>query len=247
MVFQNPDASLTPHRTVGAAIARPLKLLGGLRGADLKERTVQLLQAVQLPASYYHRKPGELSGGERQRVAIACAFAANPQLVLLDEPLSALDVSVQGALMNLLLTLQQEHQTSYLFISHDLSAVQHLSDLLAVVYLGHLMEWGRAEKVLAPPFHPYTEALLSAVPIADPDCVQENIRLEGSVPSPTDVPTGCRFHPRCPRYLGSVCREQEPPWQADDAEHRIYCHIPLAELRELQASVCAVTPTESEA
>ena len=247
MVFQNPDASLTPHRTVGAAIGRPLKLLGGVRGADLKQRTVELLQAVQLPASYYYRKPGELSGGERQRVAIACAFAANPQLVLLDEPLSALDVSVQGALMNLLLTLQQEHQTSYLFISHDLSAVQHLSDLLAVVYLGHVMEWGEADRVLTPPFHPYTEALLSAVPIADPDCEQENIRLEGSVPSPTDVPPGCRFHPRCPRCLGDVCKEQEPPWQGDEEEHRIYCHIPLAELSGLQTAVCAPALSGSEA
>lgn len=247
MVFQNPDASLTPHRTVGAAIARPLRLLGGVRGADLEERIVQLLRAVQLPDSYYHRKPGELSGGERQRVSIACAFAAHPQLVLLDEPLSALDVSVQGALMNLLLTLQRENQTSYLFISHDLSAVQHLSDLLAVVYLGHVMEWGLAARVLAPPYHPYTEALLSAVPIADPDCEQENIRLEGSVPSPTDVPSGCRFHPRCPRCLGDVCKEQEPPWQGDDAEHTVYCHIPLAELSALQTVMCAPTATRSEA
>lgn len=246
MVFQNPDASLTPHRTIGAAIGRPLKLLGGVRGDDLEQRTIELLKAVQLPPSYYYRKPGELSGGERQRVAIACAFAADPQLVLLDEPLSALDVSVQGALMNLLLTLQAERGASYLFISHDLSAVQHLSDLIAVVYLGHVMEWGWAARVLSAPFHPYTEALLSAVPIADPDAHQENIRLEGSIPTPTDVPSGCRFHPRCPRCLGAICRDQEPPWRGDEGDHLVYCHIPLPDLCRLQASAEAPTPSAME-
>jgi len=246
MVFQNPDATLNPHRSVGAAIARPMRLLKGVRGAELRRQSIELLKAVQLPASYFGRKPGELSQGERQRVAIARAFAADPELVLCDEPISSLDVSVQGALMNLLLGLQAERGTSYLFISHDLSAVQHLSDVIAVVYLGHMVEWGAATRVLTPPFHPYTEALLSAIPVADPDVLQANIRLEGSVPTPIDVPSGCRFHPRCPRCLGEICSTQEPPWQDGGGGHWIYCHIPLDTLREFEAQTISTSRPRGE-
>jgi len=146
--------------------------------------------------------------------------------------------------MNLLMKLQVEKSTSYVFISHDLSAVQHLSDAIAVVYLGHVMEIGDAVKVLTPPFHPYTEALLSAVPLADPDVKQKPIRLGGTVPSAMDVPPGCRFHPRCPRCLGDICREQEPPWREGDGEHRIYCHIPLDELARLQAETLVLAGEE---
>jgi len=235
MVFQNPDASLNPTRSVGDAIMRPLSLLGGLDRQRAKERAKELLLAVSLPVSYFERLPHELSGGEKQRVAIARAFAAEPELILCDEPISSLDVSVQGSLMNLLMRLQVEKQTSYVFISHDLSAVQHLSDAIAVVYLGHVMEIGDATRVLTPPFHPYTEALLSAIPLADPDIKQKPIRLGGSVPSAMFVPSGCRFHPRCPRCLGEVCVEQEPPWREGEGDHRIYCHIPLEELARLQA------------
>jgi peptide/nickel transport system ATP-binding protein len=235
MVFQNPDASLNPTRSVGDAIMRPLTLLSGLSRKEAKDRALGLLRSVSLPASYFDRLPHELSGGEKQRVAIARAFAAEPGIILCDEPISSLDVSVQGSLMNLLMKLQVEQQTSYLFISHDLSAVQHLSDVIAVVYLGHVMELGDATTVLTPPFHPYTEALLSAVPLADPDVKQKPIRLAGSVPSAMNVPTGCRFHPRCPRCLGDVCREQEPPWREGEGDHRIYCHIPLDDLARLQA------------
>jgi peptide/nickel transport system ATP-binding protein len=202
---------------------------------------------VILPASYFERLPHELSGGEKQRVAIARAFAAEPQLILCDEPISSLDVSVQGSLMNLLMRLQLEQQTSYVFISHDLSAVQHLSDAIAVVYLGRIMELGDAVRVLTPPFHPYTEALLSAVPLADPDVKQKPIRLSGSVPSAMDVPSGCRFHPRCPRFLGDICVEQEPPWREGEGEHRIYCHIPLDELARLQAETLVLNPEEGGA
>ena len=235
MVFQNPDASLNPTRSVGEAIMRPLSLLGGMGRRAARERSLELLQAVSLPSTYFDRLPHELSGGEKQRVAIARAFAAEPELILCDEPISSLDVSVQGSLMNLLMRLQVEKRTSYVFISHDLSAVQHLSDSVAVVYLGRVMELGEAAKVLIPPFHPYTEALLSAVPLADPDVKQKAIRLGGSVPSAMDVPPGCRFHPRCPRCLGDICREQEPPWREGEGEHRICCHIPLDELARLQA------------
>ncbi len=235
MVFQNPDASLNPTRSVGDAIMRPLTLLGGLGRRQAKERARELLRSVSLPVSYFDRLPHELSGGEKQRVAIARAFAAEPELILCDEPISSLDVSVQGSLMNLLMRLQVEKQTSYVFISHDLSAVQHLSDAIAVVYLGHAMEVGDAVNVLTPPFHPYTEALLSAVPLPDPDVKQKPIRLGGSVPSAIDVPSGCRFHTRCPRFLGDICVEQEPPWREGVGDHRVYCHISLDELSRLQA------------
>jgi peptide/nickel transport system ATP-binding protein len=235
MVFQNPDASLNPTRSVGDSIARPLVLLHGMSRKDAAARARELLRAVSLPETYFERLPHELSGGEKQRVAIARAFAVEPELILCDEPISSLDVSVQGSLMNLLMKLQVEKQTSYLFISHDLSAVQHLSDAIAVVYVGKIMEIGPAVSVLTPPFHPYTEALVSAVPVADPDIEQRPIRLGGSVPSAMDVPSGCRFHPRCPRFLGDICREQEPPWREGEGEHRICCHIPLSDLARLQA------------
>jgi len=242
MVFQNPDASLNPTRTVGDAITRPLVLLGGMGRPEARKRAEELLQAVSLPVGYFDRLPNELSGGEKQRVAIARAFAAQPELILCDEPISSLDVSVQGSLMNLLMKLQVEQRTSYVFISHDLSAVQHLSDTIAVVYLGRIMEIGDAAKVLTPPFHPYSEALLSAVPVADPDVTQTPIRLGGTVPSAMDVPPGCRFHPRCPRYLGDVCWEQEPPCRKGEGEHRIYCQIPLDELCRLQAETLVLAP-----
>ncbi len=234
MIFQNPDASLNPRHTVGRAIARPLTVLGRLDARAARERALQLLAAVRLAPTYYDRYPNELSGGEKQRVAIARAFAVAPDLVVCDEPISSLDVSVQGSLMNLLLDLQGEEGTSYLFISHDLAAVQHLSDRIAVMYLGHLMEFGEAAKVLQPPYHPYTEALLSAIPVPDPTIHQDPIRLRGG-PSPTlEIPSGCRFHPRCPRFLGPICMETEPPWREGEGDHAIYCHIPLAELARAQ-------------
>jgi peptide/nickel transport system ATP-binding protein len=247
MVFQNPDASLNPTRSVGEAIMRPLSLLGGLDRREAKQGAKDLLQSVSLPVSYFDRLPHELSGGEKQRVAIARAFAAEPELILCDEPISSLDVSVQGSLMNLLMQLQVEKKTSYVFISHDLSAVQHLSDAIAVVYLGHVMEIGDATSVLTPPFHPYTEALLSAVPLADPDVKQKPIRLGGAVPSAMAVPSGCRFHPRCPRFLGDICATQEPPWHEGEGDHRVYCHIPLAELARLQAETLVLGDQEGGA
>ncbi len=247
MVFQNPDASLNPTRTVGDAISRPLVLLGGMGRTEAATRARELLEAVSLPAGYYDRLPNELSGGEKQRVAIARAFAAEPDLILCDEPISSLDVSVQGSLMNLLMKLQVEQRTSYVFISHDLSAVQHLSDTIAVVYVGRVMELGDAVTVLTPPFHPYTEALLSAVPVADPDVKQTPIRLRGNVPSAMDIPSGCRFHTRCPRFLGDICREHEPPWRHGEGSHRIYCHIPLDELVQLQAETLVLASTTEDA
>ncbi len=242
MVFQNPDASLNPRMKVGDIIARPLKRLAGVSARDLRHRTLDLLEAVHLPESYIDRLPEELSGGEKQRVAIARAFAADPDLVICDEPVSALDVSVQGSLLNLLAELQRTRGTTYLFISHDLAAVRHLADQIAVVYLGRFWENGTTEEVFAPPYHPYTEALLSAIPVPNPEVHQERIRLEGSVPSAMHTPSGCRFHPRCPRKIGRLCETDEPPWRSVSATHRICCHIEIEELKRLQAPVLSPVP-----
>lgn len=247
MVFQNPDASLNPLHTVGESVARPMSLLRKMSKEQVKEKVSELFKAVNLPEDYINRLPHELSGGEKQRVAIARAFAADPTLMICDEPIASLDVSVQAALMNLLVDLQEKNGTSYLFISHDLAAVRYLSDWIAVVYLGRLWEVGSAEKVFMPPCHPYTEALLSAIPIPDPDIRQERIRLHGSVPSAVNIPPGCRFHTRCPRKIGAICEQKEPPWQHVSDEHSICCHIPLDELKEMQGAGSirlAVSPGE---
>lgn len=234
MVFQNPDASLNPQHTVGASIARPLILLGNLSREGIKERVKELLAAVNLPETYGSRLPHELSGGEKQRVAIARAFATGPALMICDEPISSLDVSVQASLLNLLAELQDTQGTSYLFISHDLAAVRHLSHWIAVVYLGRIWEIGSASDVIKPPQHPYTEALFSALPIPDPEVPQNQIRLHGNIPSAVDIPPGCRFHTRCPRKLGALCETVEPPWQEPGDWHRIRCHIPAERLKKLQ-------------
>jgi peptide/nickel transport system ATP-binding protein len=235
MVFQSPQSSLNPRRTVRQELVRPLMRLAGQDRRTAKERAVELLQAVRLPPSYLDRYPGELSGGEKQRVAIARAFASGPELVICDEPLSSLDVSVQGALMNLLLDLQAEAGTAYLFISHDLAAVQHLSHLIGVMYLGRLVEQGEALRVLSPPYHPYTEALLSAVPDPDPSVRASRLLPRGGEDATGDDGPGCPFHHRCPRYLGDVCRDEEPPWRTGTG-HAIRCHIPYCRLLAQQSA-----------
>jgi peptide/nickel transport system ATP-binding protein len=196
---------------------------------------VRLLAAVRLPADYARRMPGQLSGGEKQRVAIARAFATHPALLLADEPVSSLDVSVQATILNLLNELQLQQDSAMLFISHDLAVVGYLADEIAVIYLGHLMELTRAADLFEPPFHPYTEALLSAVPVPDPDGRKEQINLEGDIPSPIQIPSGCPFHTRCPRFLGQICVQETPPWRTDPATgKRYFCHIPVDELHSLQ-------------
>jgi peptide/nickel transport system ATP-binding protein len=238
MVFQNPDEALNPYLSVGISLRRPLITLlkKSEREADAMVR--DLLAAVRLPPEYAGRMPGQLSGGEKQRVAIARAFASHPDLLLADEPVSSLDVSVQASILNLLNELQSEQGSSMLFISHDLAVVGYLADEIAVVYLGHLMELAQAETLFDPPYHPYTEALLSAVPVANPDIHQENIRLEGDIPSPIDIPSGCPFHTRCARFLGEICVTETPPWRVDPATGKHYfCHIPQEELRAIQEKV----------
>jgi peptide/nickel transport system ATP-binding protein len=238
MVFQNPDSTMNPSYTVGQQIARPMQRFKTAPKERIRAEVVKLLRAVRLGESYYDRLPRQLSGGEKQRVGIARALASRPDLVLCDEPVSALDVSVQAAVLNLLLEIQREYGTTLLFIAHDLSVVRFFSDYVAVMYLGQIMESGPAEAIYAPPYHPYTEALLSAVPIPDPEAQQKHIRLSGSVPSALDPPSGCPFHTRCPRRDllpdgGLICETEVPPWQEAGQEHRIFCHIPLAKLQSL--------------
>jgi peptide/nickel transport system ATP-binding protein len=235
MVFQNPEATLNPSHTVGWPLARALKRFGVAKHKrGVEERVKELLDLVCLPAAIRHRRPRQLSGGQKQRVAIARAFAGNPELVVADEPVAALDVSVQAAIVNLLLQIQAEHGTTMVFISHDLALVRYLADYVVVMYLGRVMESAPVAALFAPPYHPYTEALLSAVPVPDPTVEQKRIHLEGEIPSPLNVPRGCRFAGRCPRKLGSICDEQPPPEQQAGAGHRIACHIPLDVLRRVE-------------
>jgi peptide/nickel transport system ATP-binding protein len=233
MVFQNPESTLNPAHSVGYAIGRPLRILGTMSPREVHQETQRLLRAVKLDGNYIDRKPDQLSGGEKQRVAIARAFAENPRLVLCDEPVSSLDVSVQASVLNLLLEFQVERETAFIFISHDLSVVRYISDYIAVMYLGQLCEIGPTQSLFAPPYHPYTEALLSAVPVPDPRVRRKRIRLVGTVPSPINPPPGCRFQTRCPRKMGGICETQCPPKQEVNGEHQIYCHISIEKLSRL--------------
>jgi len=198
---------------------------------------MRLLEAVKLGKGYYNRPPRQLSGGEKQRVAIARAFAGRPTLVLCDEPLSSLDVSVQAAILNLLREFQQRYGTTLMFISHDLSVVHELCDYVAVMYLGQICEIGPTEALFTPPYHPYTEALLSAVPIPDPSADQKSIRLSGTVPSALNPPSGCPFHTRCPRKIGTICERESPPWQQITDKHYIRCHMSLKDLRAMESVI----------
>jgi peptide/nickel transport system ATP-binding protein len=239
IVFQNPDSALNRSHTVRRLVGRALSRLSGLSGAKREERLRELTSSVRLQERYLGVRPSALSGGLKQRVAIARAFAGNPRLVVCDEPTSALDVSVQAAILNLLADLQREQRTSYLFISHDLGVVRYLSDRIAVLYLGRLMEIGPAEEVFNGPHHPYTEALLSAIPSLDGE--RERIRLSGDIPSAANPPSGCVFHTRCPRRLQSgICETEEPPLADVAPGRQMRCHIPLDELRELQSAAEAV-------
>jgi peptide/nickel transport system ATP-binding protein len=234
IVFQNPDSALNRRRSVRWLITQPLSRLAGLSGGRLAERLNDLVRSVRMEQRHLSLKPGQLSGGLKQRVAIARAFGGGPRLVVCDEPTSALDVSVQAAILNLLADLQAKEQVTYLFISHDLGVVRYLSDRIAVLYLGRVMEIGPAEQVFAGPHHPYTEALLSAVPSLDGQRT-ERIKLTGEIPSAANPPSGCVFHTRCPRRLTTgVCETIEPPLDEVEPGHFLSCHIPFAELRQLQ-------------
>jgi peptide/nickel transport system ATP-binding protein len=239
IVFQNPDSALNRRHSVRRLLSRSLSKLGGYHGEQLEQRLRQLLSEVRLSERHLSMRPVQLSGGLKQRVAIGRAFAGDPRVVICDEPTSALDVSVQAAILNLLTDLQRREDVAYLFISHDLGVVRYLSDRIAVLYLGRVMEVGPAERVFSGPHHPYTEALLSAVPTLEAP-TRERIRLEGEIPSAAKPPSGCVFHTRCPRKIGAICETTEPPLAEAEAGHAIRCHIPLDELQRLQGSEVTV-------
>jgi len=224
MVFQDPFSSLNPRLTVMEIVGEPMKIHRLAQGRALEERVRELLEMVGLKAQHMRRYPYEFSGGQRQRIVIARALASNPRLIVADEPVSALDVSVQAQILNLLEDLKSEFHLTYLFISHDLSVVQHVSDRVAVMYLGRLVELGDAEAVYFTPKHPYTEALLSAIPRVDRRKKVDRILLKGDVPSPLHSPSGCRFHPRC-RYAEKVCIQEEPELRDVGDSHYVACHF----------------------
>ncbi len=236
MVFQNPTASLNPKLPIRHAILRSLRKLAGVGRRESRDRASELLEAVGLDPAYLDRRPGELSGGEQQRVALASAFAANAELIVADEAVSALDVSVQAQVLNLLEEHQRERGTSYIFISHDLGVVRYVSDDILVLYAGHVAESGPAACVLNVPSHPYTEALLSAAPVPDPEAAPTAIRLSGAVPTLRERFQGCFFVGRCPRKIGAVCDTSPPPAQIGPGspDHAIHCHIPVDELTAMQ-------------
>ncbi|MFB6074543.1 MAG: ABC transporter ATP-binding protein [Haloarculaceae archaeon] len=241
-IFQDPFSSLNPRLTVGDIIGEPLDIHDIASGSARTERINELLETVGLNASHSHRYPHEFSGGQRQRIGIARALAVDPEIIVCDEPVSALDVSVQAQILNLLEDLQDEFDLSYVFIAHDLSVVEHISDRIAVMYLGEVAERGRTEEVFAEPHHPYTEALLSAIPEPDPEWMGEQIFLSGSVPSPIDPPSGCRFHTRCPRVIQPEDLDlAQPVWRS-----LMDLKLRLREADELEAVTAVVEEDDGE-
>ena len=224
MIFQDPFSSLNPRMTVRDIIGEPLVIHGIARGAALDERVAKLMEEVGLNPSYMRRYPHEFSGGQRQRIGLARTLSLNPRLIVADEPVSALDVSIQAQVLNLLSELRAELGLTFIFIAHDLSVVEHISDRIAVMYVGKLVEIAESDELLRNPKHPYTEALVSAVPPADPDIKMERIILEGDVPSPVNPPSGCTFHPRC-RYAKERCSQEIPALREVAPDHLVACHF----------------------
>jgi oligopeptide/dipeptide ABC transporter ATP-binding protein len=227
MIFQDPFASLNPRYTIGSLVAEPMHIYKVASHAEIRERTSELLRVVGLRPEYIDRYPHEFSGGQRQRIAVARALSINPEFVIADEPVSALDVSIRAQVLNLLQRLQQQFNLTYLFVSHDLSVVRHVADRIAVMYLGRIVELADRDELYAAPKHPYTKALLSAVPIPDPQVEKRRKRiiLAGDLPSPINIPTGCRFHTRCP-MAQDICRQVEPAYEAKEGrEHYAACHF----------------------
>ncbi len=234
MIFQDPYGSLNPRRRVGSIIGDPFAIHGVADGPERKHRVQELMEVVGLNPEHYNRFPAEFSGGQRQRIGVARALALRPKLIVCDEPVSALDVSIQAQIINLLADLQSEFNLAYLFIAHDLSVVRHVSDRIAVMYLGKVVELADAGRLYAQPRHPYSTALLSAVPVADPDQADQRQRiiLSGDVPSPIDPPSGCRFHPRCPKAQPR-CVDEEPLLDEKSPGDLAACHFPVADGEDL--------------
>jgi oligopeptide transport system ATP-binding protein len=237
MIFQDPYSSLNPRKRVGAIIGDPFDIHHIGEGKERKKQVQELMEVVGLNPEHYNRFPAEFSGGQRQRIGVARALALRPRLIICDEPVSALDVSIQAQVINLLEDLQEEFHLTYVFIAHDLSVVRHVSDRVAVMYLGKVVELSDAKRLYAEPKHPYSGALLSAVPIPDPDRIHERQRviLLGDVPSPIDPPSGCRFHPRCPKAQ-QRCVDEEPPLELKASGDLAACHFPLEPGEDLAAA-----------
>jgi oligopeptide/dipeptide ABC transporter ATP-binding protein len=229
MIFQDPFASLNPRKTIGSIIGDPYRLHKTIPKSKIKGEVQQVMELVGLNPEHYNRYPHEFSGGQRQRIGVARALALRPKLIVCDEPVSALDVSIQAQILNLLEDLQEEFNLTYLFIAHDLSVVKHVSDRVAVMYLGKIVEMATGQTLYRNPKHPYSGALLSAVPVPDPNLAAQKKRiiLEGDVPSPIDPPSGCRFHPRCPNAQFPKCREEEPQLEPHHPGQVAACHYPL--------------------
>jgi oligopeptide/dipeptide ABC transporter ATP-binding protein len=227
MIFQDPYNSLNPRRRVGSIIGDPFAIQGALDGAERKRRVQELMELVGLNPEHYNRFPAEFSGGQRQRIGVARSLALRPKLVICDEPVSALDVSIQAQIINLLADLQQELELTYLFIAHDLSVVRHVSDRIAVMYVGKIVEVAETEELFSRPRHPYTNALLSAIPdVEGADGGRGRLLLTGDLPGSLEPPTGCRFHPRCPK-AGEGCAALEPPLEVESPVHAVACHYPV--------------------
>ncbi|WP_018656463.1 ABC transporter ATP-binding protein [Actinomadura flavalba] len=250
MIFQDPYGSLNPRRRVGSIIGDPFAVHGLASGAERKRRVQELMELVGLNPEHYNRFPAEFSGGQRQRIGVARALALRPRLIVCDEPVSALDVSIQAQVINLLKDLQAEFGLTYVFIAHDLSVVRYVSDRVAVMYLGRIVESARAADLYTRPRHPYATALLSAASIADPDAAEsaERIVLTGDVPSPVNPPSGCRFHPRCPK-AADRCVDEDPPYVprlGDPRDHRTACHFPVEEGERLAHREPAIAQVSTE-
>ena len=224
MIFQDPSSSLNRRKTAGQIVSEPLRIHRLVDNKAMEERLVKVMEMAGLSARFLNRYPHEMSGGQRQRIGIARALAVDPEFIICDEPVTALDVSIQAQILNLLMDLQDELNLTYLFIAHDLSVVKHVSDQVAVMYLGKIVELADAKTLFSNPKHPYTRALLAAVPKPDPKAGKRKV-LHGEVPSPISPPSGCRFHPRCPEMIGDVCRTQEPKEVVLPDGARVSCHL----------------------
>ena len=223
-IFQDPYSSFNPRKNVESILSEPFIIHGFIHNNDLKTKIHNLLSDVGLKPDHLKRFPHEFSGGQRQRIGIARAIALKPSFIVADEPVSSLDVSIQSQIINLFKTIQDKYQLTYLFISHDLSVIKYISDTVAVMYLGKIVEMANNEKLFSNPRHPYTESLMSAIPVPNPNHNDDQILLKGDVPSPSNPPRGCYFHPRC-KYAKEICKNEYPPLQIYDNNHHVFCHF----------------------